>query len=75
MSALKEIFVRAEQWPPDVQQDLLRVAQLIEDSQNSDFEDLDENDYAIIAKRMKESAAGQIATDEEVEAVFAKYRP
>ncbi len=74
MSALKEILVRAEKWPKDAQKDLLSAALIIERSSGVEFRDLDEQDYKIIAQRISENAAGSFASDEEVEAVFVKYR-
>jgi uncharacterized membrane protein len=70
MTELKDIFARAEKWPVDAQLQLLRVAEVIEQNQKSDFE-LTEEDWKIIDERV---AHGEIATDAEVEAVFSKYR-
>ncbi len=74
MSALKDLLSRAETWPKDAQDDLLSAALIIERSKGKTVADLDEQDYRIIAQRLSEIAAGQIASDEAVEAVFAKYR-
>lgn len=73
MSALKDVFARAEHWPVDAQRDLLQAALVIEQAQSDGSTNLDEDDYRILAERMGENAAGLIASDAEVEAVFAKY--
>jgi hypothetical protein len=74
MSALKELLVRAEKWPMSAQNDLLSAALIIERSGGDEFADLDAEDYRIIAQRLSENAGGGLASDEDVEAVFGKYR-
>jgi hypothetical protein len=73
MSALKDVLARAEQWPANAQDRLVQAALEIEESQDVDFE-LSAEDWKIIEKRAAGSARGEIATDEEMAAMFAKYR-
>ena len=73
MSALKDVLTRAEKWPADAQADLLRAALVIERNQQAGDELTDE-DWKIIDARIAGAARGEIATDTEMEALFAKYR-
>jgi hypothetical protein len=73
MSALKDVLDRAKHWPTSAQEELVRAALIIERNQDAVF-DLTEDDWKIIDERIAAAAAGDIATDTEVEAVFGKYR-
>ncbi|MEJ2625425.1 MAG: hypothetical protein P8Z80_13040 [Pseudolabrys sp.] len=70
---LKNVFARAETWSEQDQEELTQVALEIEARRHGLYratsEELKEIDEALA-----EVARGEIATDEEVEAVFAKYR-
>ena len=72
--ALKDILQRAENWSEEDQEELMRAALYIEKRHAADFE-LSKDDRKIIEARLEASQLGSIATDEEVEAVFGKYRP
>lgn len=71
--ALKDILERAENWPEEDREELMRAALYIEKRHSPDSE-LSASDWKIIAARMEAARLGAIATDEEVEAVFNKYR-
>ena len=73
MSDLKDVLARAEHWPASAQDKLVKAALEIEQFQDADFE-LTAEDWIIIDERVAGSARGDIATDEEVEATFKKYR-
>ncbi len=73
MSALKDVLERAQHWPEGAQDKLVRAALVIEQNQDSDFEFTDE-DWKIIDERIAGTARGEIATDDEVKAVFNKFR-
>jgi hypothetical protein len=73
MSALKDVLARAEHWPASAQDKLVKAALEIEQVQDADFE-LTAEDWKMIDDRIAGSARGEIATDEEVEAVYKKYR-
>lgn len=73
MSVLKDVLARAEHWPVSAQNELVRTALAIEQNQDSDFQ-LTAEDWRIIDERIAGAARSEIATDEEVEAVFSKYR-
>ncbi len=70
---LKELMGRAEKWPATDQQALARVMLDIE-SRHTQVDDLTEEDWKIIEERAAAARRGEIATDEEVEALFNKYR-
>jgi hypothetical protein len=72
--ALKDVLTRAEAWPDWAQQDLAELALEIDREVNAGTyratrEELRKIDEALAAVRR-----GEIATDDEVEAVFAKHR-
>ena len=73
MSDLKDVLARAQHWPPSSQDKLLQAALEIEKIQDTEFE-LTAEDWIIIEDRISKSDRGEIATDEEMEAIFKKYR-
>jgi predicted transcriptional regulator len=73
MSALKDVLARAEHWTATAQDRLVQAALEIEQTQDQEFE-LTEEDWKIIDQRVAASARGEFATDQEVEAIFNKYR-
>jgi hypothetical protein len=73
MSALKDVLARAEHWPASAQDKLVQAALEIEVIQDAEFE-LTAEDWSIIEDRIAQSDRGEIATDEEMEAMFKKYR-
>jgi hypothetical protein len=70
---LKNVLARAESWSEQDREELAQVALEIEARRHglyhADAEELKAIDEALAAV-----ARGEIASDEEVEAVFAKYR-
>jgi predicted transcriptional regulator len=70
---LKNVLARAESWSEQDQEELAQVALEIEARRHGLYhasaEELKAIDEALAAV-----ARGEIATDEEVEALFAKYR-
>jgi hypothetical protein len=71
--ALKDVLARAEAWPDWAQQDLAELALEIDREVNAGTyratrEELRKIDEALAAVRR-----GEIATNDEVEAVFAKH--
>jgi hypothetical protein len=73
MSALKDVLARAEHWTASAQDKLVKAALEIEQVQDLEFE-LDADDLKIIDERIAGSARGEIASDEEMETIFKKYR-
>jgi hypothetical protein len=72
-SEIKELLERIETWPEEAQNELVAVANQIESELQGDYlatrDELEAIDAAIAA-----IDAGQIATDEQVAAAFAKFR-
>ncbi|HEX3440274.1 MAG TPA: hypothetical protein VHT93_08005 [Pseudolabrys sp.] len=70
---LKNVLARAESWSEPDQEELAQVALEIEARRHGLYhataEELQKIDEALAAV-----SRGEIATDDEVEAVFAKYR-
>jgi hypothetical protein len=70
---VKQIFDRVLTWPPERQEDVARLALEIERRHAGDDE-LTENDWKIIDERSEAGRRGELATDDEVAAVFNRYR-
>jgi predicted transcriptional regulator len=70
---IKEIFERVRTWPLDRQQDaaemLLRMEQ-----QGTGVYELSEEEEAEIKLALEEAERGEFATDEEMKALFDRYR-
>ncbi len=72
-AALREILDRAETWPAEDQEELVRAALYIERRNSNEFM-LTGDDWKIIDARLEAARLGGIAAEEEVSAVFNKYR-
>ncbi len=70
---LKEMLGRVANWPQDDQEELAQVALEIEARRHGVYHATPE-ELKAIDEALAAVARGEIATDEEVEAVFAKYR-
>ncbi len=70
---LKNVLARAETWSEQDQEELAQVALEIEARRHGLYQPSPE-ELKAIDEALAEVARGEIATDEEVEAVFAKYR-
>ena len=71
--ALKEILKRVETWPEKAQEEAALSLLAIEEELLAPYELTDEDKKAI-DRGLEAVRNGDIATDQEVEAVFAKYR-
>lgn len=70
---LRNVLARAERWSEQDQEELAQVALEIESRRHGLYCATPE-ELAAIDEALAEVERGEIATDEEVEAVFAKYR-
>jgi hypothetical protein len=66
---VKEILDRVLSWPPDDQEKVARFVREVEQRRADD--DIGEEEWEIIEAR---AARRDLATDKEVEQVFARYR-
>jgi hypothetical protein len=67
------VLDRVKTWPPERQEDA--VAMLLEmEAEATGVYHLTEEDRKAIELSMEEARRGEFATDEEVEAVFGRYR-
>jgi hypothetical protein len=66
---VKEILGRVLTWPPEDQEKVARFARAVERHRGDD--DITDEEWAVIEAR---AARRDLATDEEVEAVFSRYR-
>lgn len=70
---LKQMLARAQDWSEEDQEELAQVALEIEARRHGVYHATAE-ELRLIDEALAAVARGEIATDEEVEAVFAKYR-
>ena len=71
---LTEVLERVEAWPPEVQNELAEFAlELDACFKDDEYEPIPE-ELAGIDRGLRDAAAGHFATDQQVEAVFAKFR-
>jgi predicted transcriptional regulator len=71
--ALKDILDRVKTWPDHAQNQAAVALQTIEQEIWEPYE-LTEADKKALDRSLEAVRKGEFATDEEVEAVFAKYR-
>jgi hypothetical protein len=72
-SRLKEVLERAENWPESDQEELLEVARDIEARRSGVYKATPE-ELEAIDEALGQVARGEVASKEEVEAAFAKFR-
>lgn len=71
---LSEVLQRVEAWPPEAQDRLAQIALDMEaDISDGDYDPTAE-ELAGIDRGLRAAAEGRFATDDEVEAVLAKFR-
>jgi predicted transcriptional regulator len=70
---LKSALERVDAWPQSAQDELAQVVLEIEAELAGDYE-ATPDELAAIDRGLKDAAEGRFATDEQVAAVFAKYR-
>ena len=70
---LKNVLARAENWSEQDQEELAQVALEIEARRHGLYH-ASQDELRAIDEALAAVARGEIASDEEVEAVFAKYR-
>ncbi len=71
---LKDLLERVQAWPEEAQNELVAVANQIESELQGDYVATQE-ELRIIDAAIASIDAGEFATDEEVAAAFAKFRP
>jgi hypothetical protein len=71
---LTEVLERVEGWPPDAQNELAEFAlQLDAGFRDGEYQPSPE-EFAGIDRGLRAAAEGRFASDEQVEAVFAKFK-
>jgi predicted transcriptional regulator len=71
---LKEAMQRAESWPQEAQEELAELAVEIDAGLKGRKYHAMPDELAGIDRGLKAAGEGRFATDEEIEAVFAKHR-
>ncbi len=69
----RSVMERVETWPEAEQEELLEVALEIESRRTGTFQPTPE-ELRAVDEAIEEVERGEVASDAEVEAVFAKYR-
>lgn len=72
--SLSDLLERARSWPAEAQDELERMAREIEAELGAGSYKPTPEELAGIRRGLNDVAAGKFATDEQVEAVFAKHR-
>jgi predicted transcriptional regulator len=73
-SKLTEVLERVEAWPADVQNELAEFALELEAGlKDGEYQPTPE-ELAGIDRGLRDAAEGRFATEQEVEAAFAKFR-
>ncbi len=67
-------MVRVESWPKEVQEELAEIACEMEAGLLGETYHASAEELAGIDRGLKAAAEGRFATDQDVEAVFAKHR-
>jgi hypothetical protein len=70
---LKQVLARAARWTEDDQEELAQAALEIEARQHGVYH-ASQEELALIDEALAAVVRGDVASDAEVEAVFAKYR-
>src|ERR1043166_9623760 len=71
---LTEALERIEAWPPEVQDMFANFALELEAAFGSDEVEPTQEELAGIDRGLRAAAQGRFATDQQLEAVFAKFR-
>jgi predicted transcriptional regulator len=71
---LAEIIRRADAWPESAQEEFAELAREIEAELKAGVYRATPEELAGIDRGLKDAADGKLATEEQVEAVFAKHR-
>ena len=70
---LETLMDRAAHWPEDAQAELVESMIAIEERHSGVYR-LSDEERAAVRRGLAEFRAGEVATDEEVAAVFARHR-
>jgi predicted transcriptional regulator len=71
---LTDVLERIEQWPAHAQDQLAEIALDIDATLKDGTYEATPEELEGIDRGLRDAAEGRFATDEEVEAVFAKFR-
>lgn len=70
---IEAVFERVQSWPEERQEDVINILREMERQGIEPYE-LDDEERAAIEEGLAEAERGEFATDEEIAAIFAKYR-
>ena len=73
--ALKNLLERAESWPKEAQDELVQIGQEIEGELRGGEYHATHEELRVIDEAMAAIDRGEIATEAEISAAFAKFRP
>jgi predicted transcriptional regulator len=70
---LKDIMERVGDWPEEAQEQALELLLALEQEYAEPYE-LSDEDMAAIDRGLEDARQGRFATDEQIEALFKRYR-
>ncbi|MEX2035007.1 MAG: hypothetical protein WEA28_07435 [Xanthobacteraceae bacterium] len=70
---LKDIMERVGDWPEEAQEQALELLLALEQEYAEPYE-LSDEDTAAIDRGLEDARQGRFATDEQIEALFKRYR-
>jgi hypothetical protein len=73
MADLKDLLERVQTWPEEAQNELVSVVNQIESELQGDGYVASREELQIIDAAMASIDAGEVASDREIEAAFAKF--
>lgn len=71
---LVDVLERVESWPAEAQDELAQIALEIEAGLSDDLYEPTDEELAGIDRGIRAAEEGRFASEEQVEAVFAKFR-
>ena len=72
---LQELMERAQSWPEEAQEEFARLGDQIDDDLKGGDYHATREELRAIDQALAAVDRGEVATDEEIKAAFAKFRP
>ena len=73
-SEISAVLERVRSWPPELQERLAQFATHLENQEQAKPEPWDDETRAAIAEGLAQFERGEVASKEEIEAAYARFR-